>query len=927
MPQVPQLNLLPPAPSIQPPIQNILGPIQNPNNSVSQTNRNNEAFWFATVDSQSANGNFSSISTQQLEVTSGVIGLSGPTFISTIGTNLFYFNGSVLEQLTSVSSLSSIAEWSYEPAISTVQMAGEDLLGANVVGASNVSSLVGTFSSITANNIFTQNLFVQSTITTVNFISTTNVVADNVYASNLTSTLALEASTFNGYTVSDFLSTSAVVANIIASTITASEFVSTPEVFLSSINGLSIGSITGDTSNWATFSANSTINCAGNPIFSGSGATTDLTLNGSRYLNANATGVFITADEPLNPAAFTDISLTTGGGNRGRIQLTANPGLTGINGEVNIVANGGSDSGIILGGVVNITANTPLGPSPTATSAVKINAASVASYAGAVPVIGSLAGYNYVYGQLGTSILAGLPSVIPNTVGTVYAYGLTGVTLESGFGSDVEVKDSDFAALSIRPRTSILVNFGDLNITGRINLVAPNQYVNMSNVKRIDFENGTLAAINNLSTLNGQPISFYEPTPAISTFNNLFTDTLDVSTINTIGSGFINWQGGASMYETGPNSLFITNGAGTTLDIQPTGFTFTEAGSGGTMSFTNNLLTVPAISTNNLQAVDSILTSNLTTSTINGFTFPTALVSSFDSLTTSTLTLSPSTILRGDLTGSVLEVLESAVPTNYGQVAAQAYTMAATTTASNGTFIYQDILDKPGFINNSGTTNTLAYLANESLSVSSLGVSTIVGNFGDIQNLFTENIASSDPLASGISGFSSLQVESGTISTLTVSTINSQPYIGFRGGQFYRSVNQNLPTGNNNLIFDTAKPWNSADFIQTNPSTFLCSTTGTYQIGINNTVVSATGTWTALNKSIFIQQDRGGAQNVVVNSTSIPNATAYGQSASAVIDIDQGDFLRFLTGQTLTGGSTISLGVSSIIDLNSFWDYQLLRTG
>jgi hypothetical protein len=306
------------------------------------------------------------------------------------------------------------------------------------------------------------------------------------------------------------------------------------------------------------------------------------------------------------------------------------------------------------------------------------------------------------------------------------------------------------------------------------------------------------------------------------------------------GSGFINWDSGVSMYETGPNQLFITNGAGTTLDILPTGFTFTEAGSGGTMTFENSVLTVPNISTLNIQALTGMLTSSLTVSTING--------------------LPP-------------------------------------------------LLD--------GSSGNL----------SSFGVSSIVAGFADIDDMFVQNIASSDPIASAISGFSSLQVESGTISTLTVSTINSQPYIGFRGGQFYRSVNQNLPTGPNSLIFDTAKPWNSADFFHTDPSTFLCSTTGTYQIGINNTVAVATGVWTALGKSLGIQQDRSGAQFVVVNSQSIPNGVAYGQSASALIDIDQGDLLRFTTNQTLTSGSTISAGLSNVFDLNTFWDYQLLRIG
>jgi hypothetical protein len=169
-------------------------------------------------------------------------------------------------------------------------------------------------------------------------------------------------------------------------------------------------------------------------------------------------------------------------------------------------------------------------------------------------------------------------------------------------------------------------------------------------------------------------------------------------------------------------------------------------------------------------------------------------------------------------------------------------------------------------------------------------------------------------------------IDSISTAAITVSTINNQPVaLPFSGGQFYRSSNQNLPTGNNNLIFDSAKAWNSLDFVQTDPSTFVCSTTGTYQIGLNTTVLAATGTWTNVIKSLTIQQDRGGAQSVVINTTSVTSPFNYGQSASALIDINQGDSLRFITGQTLATGSTISLGLANVFDYNTFWDYQRLR--
>jgi hypothetical protein len=227
-----------------------------------------------------------------------------------------------------------------------------------------------------------------------------------------------------------------------------------------------------------------------------------------------------------------------------------------------------------------------------------------------------------------------------------------------------------------------------------------------------------------------------------------------------------------------------------------------------------------------------------------------------------------------------LEVLESADTTKYGQLQAQAVTVGPTVGGSNGTFFYQDVIDRAGFINNSGGTKSLAYTVDSNIAVSSL----------------------------------------------TVSSINNAPYLGFRGGQFYRTTNQNLPVSANALTFTSAKPWNSPDFVQINPSTFTCSTTGTYQVGVNTTINAGSGLWSSLNKSLTISQDRTGALSVVINTCAVEQGN-YGQSVSAVLDIAQGDDLQFLTGQTLTTGSTISLGLSGGIDYNTFWDYQLLRIG
>jgi len=155
-----------------------------------------------------------SISTTNLEVISGNIGLSAGTFISTIGNQLFFYDGTFLEPLATISSISSIADWAFEPAITNVDMAGNDIENANVIDAGYISTLLldaeqAEMSSIKAYSIECEIFTATSTIQNFNYISTQNLVADT-----------LVVSTINGYTVGDFLSSSALPSSITVSSLT-----------------------------------------------------------------------------------------------------------------------------------------------------------------------------------------------------------------------------------------------------------------------------------------------------------------------------------------------------------------------------------------------------------------------------------------------------------------------------------------------------------------------------------------------------------------------------------------------------------------------------------------------------------------------------------------------------------------------------------
>ena len=280
-------------------------------------------------------------------------------------------------------------------------------------------------------------------------------------------------------------------------------------------------------SQWANYPAVNTIQTGGFPISS----LGNLNLVANSNVRILADSISSVADQGLlNPTINSDINLTAQNGLKGRINLTANPGVAGLFGEVNITANGGTTGGVGTGGLITLNANTPLGFS-NLTSAVKISGAGVNSYAGVVPPVGSLAGYNFIYGTTGVNICAGLPPAFPNIPFTTYLYGTAGVTTSS-----------DFYCPNIYPYWNGLTTPPDLNITGRY--ITPNLaqvYVNLSNVKNIYMDGGAtmtglktlnmssgIGIINNVSTINGVPFG------EVLTQSNIFCSNVTATqSVNT----------------------------------------------------------------------------------------------------------------------------------------------------------------------------------------------------------------------------------------------------------------------------------------------------------------------------------------------------------------------------------------------------------
>ena len=208
-----------------------------------------------------------------------------------------------------------------------------------------------------------------------------------------------------------------------------------------------------------------------------------------------------------------------------------------------MTANGGQPTtGTAVGGLINITANTPVAAVTTATSAIKLSAAGVNSYAGAIPAVGSLAGYNFMYGTLGANICAGLPAALPNVPGTVYIYGTTGIEL----GANVYTTN-------IQPYFNGIINPADLVVTGRTDNFGFGPYtalVNVSTVGQISFTadrgpasvtgikslQGSSLEITNLSSINGVAYTASNPNITASTLTINSAGYVSTPTLNSFST-------------------------------------------------------------------------------------------------------------------------------------------------------------------------------------------------------------------------------------------------------------------------------------------------------------------------------------------------------------------------------------------------------
>jgi hypothetical protein len=265
---------------------------------------------------------------------------------------------------------------------------------------------------------------------------------------------------------------------------------------------LLFGGVNLNSSQWSIYPALQNVNMSNFALSNVSGlsassnftanVTSNYVLNARQISNSSQFGIsntctnFSVVTDTINPLGGSTIVLDAKNGSGGEIDIHAESSITGsIGGKVTITADGGSTGGLVYGGLVEITANTG-GILPTGfTSAIKMSAASVLSYAGAVSPFGSVAGFNFVYGTGGVNICAGTPPIFPNVPGSVFLTGDIGVLGSSG---GVRVKQG----LSVDWITPLPLN-GDLRLSGN----PAGDKVQLSNVRSIAME-GDITGLGNV---------------------------------------------------------------------------------------------------------------------------------------------------------------------------------------------------------------------------------------------------------------------------------------------------------------------------------------------------------------------------------------------------------------------------------------------
>ena len=318
---------------------------------------------------------------------------------------------------------------------------------------------------------------------------------------------------------------------------------------ISNLSNISTSTISAVGGSFTTLSGTLTGNVTGN--LTGNISNTNLTVSGQFSINEIAD----VGSAVSNYGSYGTVNISGKGGLGSSVNIVAdsatplNPALT--SSQLTCEAKGNYGVFVITppdpylgyvprGGLVSIIARQGLTPTPpaTVTSAlfangeidltaysygtvpglIKLSSGANAIYAGSISPITGVIGYNYVFGQFGNNITAGLPpGGIPTVPGENYIYGLNGTVVDNGlytdtiynkFGGDLNLNSRTCNVGITASNSNASISLSASNTGANITLTSPTIGIaGTMNLSNNVISNCTAISSSNTLTLNADPFS------------------------------------------------------------------------------------------------------------------------------------------------------------------------------------------------------------------------------------------------------------------------------------------------------------------------------------------------------------------------------------------------------------------------------------
>jgi hypothetical protein len=149
---------------------------------------------------------------------------------------------------------------------------------------------------------------------------------------------------------------------------------------------------------------------------------------------------------------------------------------------------------------------------------------------------------------------------------------------------------------------------------------------------------------------------------------------------------------------------------------------------------------------------------------------------------------------------------------------------------------------------------------------------------------------------------------------------------------YYKSVAQNMTSGNTDVTFDATASWNNTGgyITHVNGTTdFTVVQAGVYQLEFNFLALLNGATWlTTTNKTISIDITRSPtAEQTLITNSCVIAPQNYGSSVCGSLYLTAGDVINLRVGNTFTGGPPILQALQNIFDLQTFFSWTYISAG